>query len=379
MKKKILIIAFYYPPDNNGGTERVKQYKKWLTNYGFETYVVTIRCSTDVKNEQDPKVFRYPAVGKLFHFHRGLMRRFAIDVKPITWLATKLLLNRIGKINPDYCIGTFPPYYDFQLGLELKKRYGTKLIADFRDGLLFEPFLDIKEGNQTYKKYLEKLEFDVANNSDLILAAVPQIGDYIEKKYGVSTKTIWNGYDSEENICGAPLKLIGEGKKVLFTGQIDTSRKGTFSEVKSCLEQVFTNNSSITFYFVGNFTDEEVAFFQKYNNVVVHGPVSRSVAVLTQRQADILLLISGNSPYGTGGKLFEYLFSMKPILNIGCNNNACKIIESTNSGATFDTSRTNEINTFLKNAQMKDYQRQGIDIYTRKNEIKELANYINDL
>lgn len=76
--------------------------------------------------------------------------------------------------------------------------------------------------------------------------------------------------------------------------------------------------------------------------------MSREYIIPLQRKANVLLLVSAEGGSGTSGKLYEYLFSGVPILNIGGQNIASRIIDNTGMGKTFSPSDAKRINEYIQ-------------------------------
>lgn len=383
-KKKILIIAFYFPPENNGGTERVKQFYNRLSDEASETYVFTAdKTLRDVlkRKHSDKRIIYSWLIWMFLRIYYKLIRKTGTSIEFLYKIAEVLIYNKFRNKKPDICIASFPPVYDFDVGLILKRKFCSALVADFRDGLMYEPFDDIVNANIEERKKLNYLEKKIAMDSDLIITAVPQITEYIKNKYHVQAYTIPNGFDDEEIIKECPIQLSCEKKYIVYTGALDASRYGLFSYAKDSLNVLFQNIADAVFIFVGNYTNEEKIFFKQFDNVVVFKQVERNAAIAIQRKANVLLLVTGDMAFGTSGKLYEYLFSGKPILNIGGNNNAKKIIEETNSGVTISPESTETMCCFIKKTikENSKFKRKNIEKYTRKKQCLELKKMIEKI
>lgn len=381
--KKILIITFYFPPDNNGGTERVKQFYNKLNNEHFETYVLSrkkLKFKKENSQFSSTNVLRTWFPWIWIGLYNRFLRKFQIRIPLFYWFAKKSVKRIKKKVNPDICIASFPIINNFQIGLLMKKVCDIKLVSDFRDGLMYCPFENIFI-NKEYEKEMKILEKNIAKNSDLIIGAVPQITTYMKNTYKVSAHTIWNGFDDTEKIEDVKMNFSKSSLNVLYTGALGMSDINQFIYSKKCLRQLFLNNEKIKFYFIGAYTKEEKDFFMGFNNVYVYPVVPRNQAVAIQRKADVLLLVTRDEECGTSGKLFEYLFSGKPILNLGGMNNARKIIEETNAGVSFFSTETGKINAFLQTVSKNDnrFKRKNLEQYTRREECNKLTKYLLEM
>lgn len=379
--KKILIVAYYFPPDENGGTERVRQFYDRLREEGYDTFVLTARKRGDKQNhslKKDKHVFRLWGVWGAVRAYDGLIRKFGIRQKIFELLANLLIRFFLRKVKPDVCIASFPLSYDFDIGLSVKRFSNCKLIADFRDGLLFQPFSIVETGNLRYKDKMTKLESDIVSSSDLILTVSPEHAQYFREKYDVPATVIPNGFDHLQIINCEPIDLSAYDFTVLYTGGFDSSRPGQFQYAKRFFERIILDNRDITFVFIGSYFDYELDFFRNYSNIVVFPKQKREIVIATQKTVDILLMVTGEDEAGTSGKLFEYLFTTVPIINLGIQNNAARIIKECNAGETISNINYSKFNEYIEKVKKSEINvaRINTDQYTRQAECHQLAKLI---
>ena len=100
-----------------------------------------------------------------------------------------------------------------------------------------------------------------------------------------------------------------------------------------------------------------------------------------QRSVDALLLVTSDDPSGTSGKLFEYLFAKKPIINLGRQNAAERIISETDSGLSFFNKEIDRIIEYVHMLQngKAEFRYRSLDKFTRVNQAKQLAEIIHSL
>lgn len=382
--KKVLIVAYYFPPDENGGTERVKQFYYRLRDEGYDTYVLTARKRGDKQYyfaRKDKHIFRVWSIWGAVRVYDGLVRKFKIKQKIFEILGDFLIRVFSKIVKPDVCIASFPLSYDFDIGLSIKKYSKCKLIADFRDGLLFHPFDIVANGNSMYKVKMEKLEKDIVGTSDLILTVSPEHARYFKEKYAVSATVVPNGFDHLQIIKCEPIDLSEYGFTVLYTGGLDSSRPGQFEYARNFFERIIRENGNITFVFIGVFFDYELDFFRKYKNVVVFPKQKRETVIATQKKADILLLVTGEDKAGTSGKLFEYLFTNVPVINVGVENNAARIIKECNAGTTISNTGNKEFKEYIEKIKRSEINVKRVNTfqYTRQEECHKLAKLISEM
>ncbi len=389
--KKILIIAYYYPPQNNGGIQRILNFRKYLPSYGYSVDVITTNSYGVTDDEAG--VIRVPDKGydtshcanKLIAFPYKVYRSMIVKMGLVDgWFYAwekeieKNIDRYVDLKKYDYIMASYPPVATLRIGLMIAHKTNIPLIVDYRDGLMFEPFEQMLKKGRRYLNRMYELEKELSETAILQVTVSDEMKRYYSDKYNKLTVMIPNGYDSEEKLHGDAIELPS-GINIVYTGILDSGRMEYSLDI---LDRLIRNNPDINFVFIGT-SIKKNKWVYKYDNVVLHKKVDRSVSVLTQRRADALLLITDDSPGGTTGKLYEYLFSLRPIIHIGAHdNNAGRIIKNTDSGETFSPNEYEEAQSFIDKLRMhglREYKHDNIDQYSRRYECKELARIIDDL
>lgn len=387
--KKILIIAYYYPPFNNGGIQRIVNFQKYLPRFGYAVDVLTTDALGHIKEEQN--VYRFPDKHYLPTRNLNYMSKIFIKIKRRinVWLGIVADFNYAWKdevistadqsiniASYDFIMASFPPVADLEIGLTLSRKYNVPFIADYRDGLMYDSFEYVKQSPFIWYRSL-KLERKVAKYAVLQLAVNNVLGEYLRNTYN-TTKTIdvYNGFDDEEIFSEEINIKLPNGFNIVYTGALGISGS-VYEPSKICA--VIEENADVNFVFIGLYLKKEKNAFTRYSNVYFYDQLERKQVIPIQRKADMLLLVTGDSPAGTHGKLFEYLFAKKPILNLGGNNVGKRIISETNSGETYHPTELQAIRNFIKkvkNGKMA-FSYIGLDKYTRREQCKELAHVLD--
>jgi glycosyltransferase involved in cell wall biosynthesis len=214
---KILIIAYYYPPINTGGTVRPLKWAQYLQQWGHEVTILTHTYNKTKSEPGSPQIIRFHDISynkKRPNLYKKcqwlILRSFteALNIVGIyhsiySWWKRKVIKNSetiIQQAQPDIIIATYPPVETLEIGLHLSKKYNIPLIADFRDGLLFEP-IEIKRINQyrCIRQRYEKIETEVAGQSTAIIAVSQPIMDYYAGTYQPKhSAVITNAFDPED-------------------------------------------------------------------------------------------------------------------------------------------------------------------------------------
>ncbi len=400
-KNIVLIAAFYYLPDCNGGTERPKNFCYYLNKYGMQTYVLTAAYDHIDYSDDADHIFRVKDYRKndsssvitaAVKAKEILQRRLGKPVRGEDAWAQRVKKNIssiINKLHPDVCIVTFPPPAVLDIGLYIKEQYpDIKLISDFRDGFLYAPmYQEMKSGaRRIYRRFMERyrsLELETVRKSDALITIADGLTEYFREQYGKQeVYTIGNGFNHEEKFHAKPVHLPKDQFVILFTGGLDCSRIGYFEYFTSFVENNRLERLDVSLVMIGNYLDYEKEFFAKHKRMIVLPKQPRDKIIATQRQADLLLNVTrDDEPIGTNGKLYEYLFSDKPVLNYGKHNNAERIIQETDSGRSYSREESSQIDQFimdLKKGKLK-FQHRDLYKYTREYGVKQLMEIIASL
>lgn len=397
--KRVLIIAFYYEPMNNGGVQRIKSFYTKLKSMGYDTYLVTTSTGEEGEVETD-HIFRCRCLTPNHHklrwfFRRGcdsLVRFFGVPYpRKYDWEESvkSRLKKLIPRINPDICLVTYPPSNEFAIGNWIIDNYQLPTIADFRDGFMYstvEPYIisGPKRRRKVFEKYYSEIERNIIERSSAVITAGETITQaYRDMYYYIDSKkfhTIRNGFDDEEVFTDKPFEMNPLTTNIVFTGNLELSRVGYFSYLEPALRYICENAYDVSFYFVGDYTPYELRVFNEYGNIHRLPKQPRGVVIAAQRKADVLLSVTGTDPFAINGKLHEYIFSDKPILNLGVANEAERIIEHTNAGITLSNTSFDEILSFIESVSKSEisFERRHLDEYTRRRGCEKLARIIDE-
>ena len=281
-------------------------------------------------------------------------------------------------ISFDYIMASYPPIADLEIGEYLSERYDIPLIIDYRDGFLYEPFKEITKQSKRYHKKARELERRISEKSVLNIVVNDSMKKYYETMYSTSVVKIENGFDDEEVFDESDTIDLPSGFNIVYTGSLSLSIGAVDMNI---IQSLIERNDDSNFVFIGSYTKNEMDVFSVYKNVYVYGKQSRDKIIPIQRRADLLLLCSGELEGGTSGKLFEYIFSGTPILNIGGKNDASVIIDNTHTGETFLGKDATKIREYILAVRSGEYSISPKDLekYTRREQIKKLASVLDSL
>ncbi len=433
--KRILIIAYYFPPSGGPGVQRVLKYTKYLPEYGWQPFVLTVENGTfpaldySLLDEipKNVKVFRTKIFEPydLYRIFTGKPKNIAIDVNVIKkedqkltfkekiaefiratffipdarvgWLLTAnskaLQICREFGINAIY--SSSPPYTCSLIARHIKKKIGIPWVAGFRDP--WTGFISAPKRWYIPAKIDSHFEFSVFSKADFVEVAWEGIMKDALSKYPSLNPNkfipIPNGFDPADfpKIQYKPNPVF----TLTYTGSMYGRRNP--QSLFQAIEILVTNNSinkeKIKIKFIGRFGEEIIDMINKTmikDRIEVIGYLPHRKSLEHLMTSDALLLIvdeSKESEEIVPGKVFEYLGTLRPIIAIAPTKGAvAKIIHQTNSGFVAHQSKPEKIaENFQKlyhmweNSIVFQPNIDEIQKYSRKEHTKMLAELLNQL
>jgi glycosyltransferase involved in cell wall biosynthesis len=354
------VVSQFYPPSAMVAARRPSGLTKYLRRLGYRVTVLTSAAWVDGVPSEEPGVVRTgDLMASRLNWRRANMRawaggagsadyeagtsRLAAAVVPdttlITWLPylipSALRLARRERF--DCVVTTSGPESVHLAGLALAP--GTGWIADLRDGWGFET---LHSWPTTLQARLDAaLERQVARRADVMTAVTEPLAADLRDRLGADAHTVTNGYDPEDvpERTGASPLLDPDRISLVHTGRMASSQRSpqpVLDAVRLLRERGAPAAERIQVVFAGPLTSEERGLVSAadLNDSVRHvGNLSRDEALQLQREADALLLLTSGTRRGEAtGKLYEYLGAERPILTLGENSEAARIVRDARAG-----------------------------------------------
>ncbi|MFM1877351.1 MAG: hypothetical protein RLZZ241_217 [Bacteroidota bacterium] len=385
MKKKVLLLLYYWPPAGGPGVQRWIFFVRYMRDFGVEP--VLFLPDNPHYPLQDPKLkeelpqnliiykseFWEPyKVSSLFGkqktkrlssgiIHRkkaGIIERMLLWVRGNLFIpdARKFWIKPAVKALPDILkaegidtiITSGPPHSLHLIGLELKKVFPVRWIADFRDPWTAIGYMDaLFPGKRAMRKHIS-LEREVLQSADAIITTSEHTRQAFQKITTKPISVITNGYNTEPGTGAQP-----SGKFVLaHIGSLlsDRNPEGLWLALRELCTRYPEFKRDLQLEFTGVISQEILQQLADYglDELTYTRPyVPHQEALLLQRNAQILLLIEIDAPRTAGilpGKIFEYLAAKRPILAVGpAGWEATQLIAATDSGRGFSNDQIQEI------------------------------------
>lgn len=410
--KKVLIITYYFPPRPSVASLRLKGLAKYLPEFGWEPVILTAALPGvpdqrfkvietnypgDITAILKKRLGLYPdkrfqeqigilskATGRKRFFTNKLVtivRELFIypdDQKKWYPFAIRTGMKIVMKENFDAIISSSAPVTTHLVAKYLKENYNIPWLADFRD-------LWTQNYNYQYgflRKWFEKkLEVNTILQANALVTVSKPLASKLRILHSRKPIfTIMNGFDLDE-INEAPIN----NKKftITYTGNLYYGKQDPELLLKAIRELtdesiVKLNDVRINFYGPTQYwLSQKIKKYDLDKIVKQHGTVPREIALKSQRESQILLILGWNDPKERGtysGKIFEYLAAKRPVLAIGEYKGVLnKLLEETNAGYCF--SNIKPLKYFITRCY-KEYKMKGeVQYYGKISQIKKYSHY----
>jgi glycosyltransferase involved in cell wall biosynthesis len=352
----LLIVTHFYPPSSMVAARRPAGLAKYLRRLGYRVTVLTSRAWADVPAEAGV-VRTGDLMASRINWRRANMQawtsgqgdyvsgasRLAQVVVPDTALLTWVpylvpgALRLARRERFDCIITTSGPESVHLAGLALARR--TAWIADLRDGWGFETLHSWPTDAQArLDKWLERR---VAARADLMTAVSEPLAADLRERLGAEAHTVTNGFDPEEvpPRTGSHPLLDPARRSLVHTGRMASSQRSPaplLEAVRLLRGRGAAAARGLQLVFAGPLTAEERTLLEAPDlaGMVRHvGNLEREEALRLQREADGLVLLTAGTRRGEAtGKLYEYLGAERPILVLGEDTEAARIVTETGAG-----------------------------------------------
>ncbi len=352
----LLLVAHTSPPSNLVPARRVEGLTKYLDRLGYDVHVLTSALSGDGEVVGTRRVVRTPdLMTTRLNWRRGhfealtgaregtyaspsrLQSLVVPDLSLVTWLPFALprALALARRTRFTCVITTSPPESAHAIGLALRRR-GVPWIAELRDGWTFEPPRSPWPlGLQ--RRLDRRLERALLTRTELVVGVTAPIAEDVRDRLRVRAEVVTNGYDPEMAVTPVDGLLTPDRISMVYTGRLALGQRTPrplFDALALLDREHPAEAARLELVLAGPLTAEERVL------VDASGPVVRSVGMLAhqtarglQRAADVLVVLTqGWARSVATGKLFEYLAAGRPILVLGDQTEAARIVESTRSG-----------------------------------------------
>jgi len=395
--KSVLLIAFEYPPGKGAGVERPLSLSNYLPEFGWKPIVLTVkptaydfidesRTIPSCVSENLYRAFSFNAA-RDFSFKGKYLKILSAPDRWSTWFFDGYFKGRdiIKKHRPEIVWSTYPIATSHAIALALKKTYGIRWVADYRDPMSFH----YKPSNDSsISKYIDR---ETIKNSDSVTFVTDHMKKLYSDKYEIyknKFNVIENGFNDEYFNGLEPDKNDNRGIfKILHSGAIyenGRNPKIVFEALKILKNQQKISNESFRLLFRGARAPEKYIQYAANVNVLDLVEFLPSIdyrnSLIEMLSVDALLVIQGEI-YNNQipGKVYEYLRAKKPIIsNSPVNSAVGQFVSRFDFCFVCDTPQTvaSSIDEVISRTFNYDYE---ISEFSRRTKAKQFADLFNSL
>lgn len=358
-KRHVLLVGQLAPPSPLIPARRIAGLAKYLPSEGLEVSVLTSAISGEGEIEGAKAVARtrdlmatplnwrraqFKALEGSANGSYGepsrLQSVLVPDIAAATWLpfalASSLRLQRDAGV--DCVITTGPAHSVHLVGLALRRR-GVPWIAEFRDGWTFDQ--PARAFPLRAQRQLDAaLERRVATVADALVGVTQPIADDLSRRFDRPATVLTNAFDPDERTNGGDSELLDPDRfSLVHTGRMAYAGRSPvplLEAVRALKRDRPQVAARLEVVLAGPLSAEEeplVSAADLADTVRAIGTLDRARTLQLQHTADALLVLAeGSSRRVATGKLFEYLATDAPILVLGEDSEAARIVAETGAG-----------------------------------------------
>ncbi len=345
-KRPILVIAYYFPPLGLSGVQRTLKFVKYLPQFGYQPTVLTVTPTGYFAQDEslleelqglDIEIVRVGSLdpNSLFRKKGTVKMPSERSRKILSFMSDSFFIpdNKIGWMNKavkaaiklheekkfNLVFATAPPFTDFLIGRELRKKLHLPLVIDYRDPWLEYPLKYYPTPLHRWLNY--RMEKKVLQSASRIIVTNRRVKELMIKRYTFleynDILILPQGYDPKDfevTPTTPPADKFTITHAGVFYG--DRSPKYFFQALKKIFTEKPQLKDKITVNLVGAIQEEHTKLIKTLgleSNVHSTGYLPHAECIKKLQSSDVLWL-SVNNDKQSPGKVYEYLGARKPIL-----------------------------------------------------------------
>lgn len=350
-----------------GGVQRTLKFAKYLKEYGWDPVVLTdsprkyyavdesmlneaIECGIKIERTGEEildvsKIIIKTPNEKLRKLRSRTGQFLLIPDNKKFWL--KPALKKVDEIWKKYngfnvIFATAPPYTDFLVGQDVKKKYKVPLVIDYRDAWVDSPVLNFYP-TPFHKMSNMRLEKSVLKDANKIITTNRRVKELIISRYGNidynDVKIIPHGFDEEDFEKAKTMELPLTNKmRITYSGSFYTRNPKFYLEA---IHKFFVKypelKKEVEFCFIGIISKDNLALIKSYGieeSLNILGYINHIECIKYLLASDILFFMisrGDNDDAAMPGKVGEYIGSRKNIIACIPEGVTKKILEKYNA------------------------------------------------
>lgn len=421
-KKKVLILCNDFPPINSIGADRPYSWYKYFQEFNLYPIVITknwisngntrfniiskerkieytdFGCIIRTSKVRTPSLwFQEKFKTKISFVRRGLS--FIEKLLSFYFLRFdqhkgiyKEAYGYLNKNNDVHAIiTTGEPFVLFKHGYRIKKKFGVRWIADYRDGWYLNHGTILNKGilSRFMRSWEYRIEKKITRDTSMVVTVDPEMASRLEKLIGKKVEVVYNGFweyyaDTIYNSNDFPekTKLIINHTGTLTSGQQLELLMDTLFDL---YKEGKVKEGDIEFNLIGleYFGDQMkrlLPYKEIVNKIVFTTPrLPKKEAIKRNLEADYLVNFTDPNLTAIYAKTYDYIACQKPILVIPGDSGLLEnIVTENNLG--FVLNNKTDVESLIKRSTIKlGTNGPQLDFFKRKNQAKSYAELIKQL
>lgn len=421
-KKKVLILCNDFPPVNSIGADRPYSWYKYFHEFNLYPIVIT----KNWQSNGSTRFFKISKERKIEFTDFGCIIRTSKVRTPSLWFQekfkTKISFIRRGlsliekllsfyilrfdqhkgiykeacrylnKNNDVYAIiTTGEPFVLFKHGHRIKKQFGARWIADYRDGWYLNHVTILNKGilSRFMRSWEYRVEKKITGDANMVVTVDPEMASRLETLIGKKVEVVYNGFweyytytiDNSIEFLEKTKTIInhtgtltsGQQLELLMDTLFDLYKEGEIKE-----GDVEFNLIGLEYF--GDQMKRLVPYKEIVNKIVFTTPrLPKKEAIRRNLEADYLINFTDPNLSAIYAKTYDYIACQKPILVIPSDNGLLSdLISKNNLGLVLNTRE--DIKALIINKSVKyNPKKENTSFFTRKNQTKIITNLINTI
>jgi glycosyltransferase involved in cell wall biosynthesis len=385
--KRVLIVAYHFYPNNEIGAIRSIKFARFLPDYGWKPFVLTVNAKYHELTDPSPlgfdcdisRTMKFPVTRDINLWLKSLIRRinkktpaayipgkdrstattaagphivplwrrfeYSLNWMPddkIGWFLPAVIraIRLIHKHKIDIIYSSGPPWSVHVVAWGIKKLTGKKWIADFRDP--WQPEIKNMQITTAMSRWISiRMKDAVIRNAAILVSIADQLKARLGEEYNQAIldkcHVIPNGYDEDDfagikktaRIPGQPITFLHAGS--LLRGRDPTNMLLALADL---LKEGRIDSRDIRVKFMGTVAIDKGRLAQLVADsgmsevVSFEEPVARREYLKRILNADVLILINDlEVSIAIPGKTFEYMATGNRILSLITSGPTYKLLE----------------------------------------------------
>ncbi|MBU1668530.1 hypothetical protein KKC13_08910 [bacterium] len=385
---KVLLISYWFPPSGVIGAKRWGEFYR-LSQEDNSIEISVLTANWQGKEDDNPNIYYIGDEVKSIPFfsinstigyldmlkHPSLMIRSLDRSLGSSWYKkSKQWMEQNSEKRYDLIISSFGPIASVLLGNYAKKVFKIPHIVDLRDLISIQG----QKNKFPVINFLDKqIDKFIMKDVDKILVVSPTGEKKAKAFYKKEVMTIYNGlqYPIEDKKVDLSVQ-VNKTITILYMGTLGINRNP--SKVLTLLNEYSKQykEPKIVVKFASqddpfNFIDKEIL---EYIEVVWLGYLDSQSLEIEKDKSTIFLVLEDLTPKGNEnltGKIFEYLYSKKPIM-VSCHKGSdiINLLKDTNAGSLIEN--MSDFKSFLSSSRALNIE--ACNYYTRANQYRMLKD-----